>query len=124
MSSPKYERLTNEFPSETPAIERLLDFIESSRRKDAFNSRFSVDRFWELAQPSSYVNLLKILQTLVDEQVLDEIYRIEFDSLGGITELESLEQVPEEIHDWRRDITVPVFPENIHLYYKLHRDHA
>ena len=123
MSSAKYEHLIREFPGEAPAIGRLTTFLDTSREKGAFNSNFSVNRFLELAKPSSYANLVKILEKLVEDEILDEIYRIEFDSLGGIEELESLDQVPEEIHDWRRDIMVRVLPENVHLYYKLHRAH-
>jgi hypothetical protein len=124
MFSIRYKDLINEFPSESQAIARLAEFIEAKQEKQAFSSRYTIDRFWELTQPSSFVNLTKILRILVKDQILDVTYQIESVAGGGIKELDSLTSIPESIHDWRQDIVVPVYPENIHIYYKLHKADA
>lgn len=124
MSSPKLDRLTTEFPEESAAIQRLVQFLEKFQSDFSERESLSIRRLFDVAHPSSQAVLARILQRLVEERVLKQIVRVESETLGGIKDFPSIVDVPRVIHDWRRDVEVEVRPENIRLYYKLENNNA
>lgn len=120
MSSINFDYLIAEFPEDSAAIQRLATFLEGKRlSKNAYPQVFSVTRMFDVVHPSSMVAFAAILSRLVEKGVLVKIFRIESDALGGIKDYPSLQEVPDTIHDWRRDIDITVTPENIRIYYKM-----
>jgi hypothetical protein len=122
MPSLNLDRLTAEFPTERTAVERLVNFIAEvlGRNREA---TLSMNRVMDIARPSSTLMLSRILERLVEEGVLQQIVRVESEGLGGIGDYPSVSDVPDVIHDFRRDVDVRVKPEHLHLYYDAaHRE--
>lgn len=112
-----FEPLTAEFPHDRDAILRLATLIDSAGDKGG--KVYSVKRIYDAAHFSSQLALAKVLHRLVQTGVFQKIIRVEFDSLGGVKDFSSIEEVPEVIHDWRRDIDVVVQPQHLHVLYQV-----
>ena len=116
MFSHNLDYLIKEFPEERSAIERLciyLDSVKGSVRE------LTVQRLYDLIDPSSQRVLVKMLQQLVKNGVFKQIVRVESDSLGGIGDYDSVVDVPKVIFDSRLGQTVEVRLDQIHLVYRL-----
>jgi hypothetical protein len=111
------DRLTAEFPSDADAVRRLIRYLE--RYANQAGTELSAKKLYDESHPSSQRILVRILQRLIDEGVLEQIVRVESDEAGGIADFPSLGDVPEEIHDWRRDRILHVTPDNLRLIYKV-----
>lgn len=118
MSSANFENLIHKYPQDRETIQRLERIIsepfESSKVKC-----FSLKRLYELTSPPTDLLLAQLLNYLVVVGAMKKIVRVESPSLGGIADFSSLTEVPERIHDWRRDIEVEVNPEDIHILYQV-----
>lgn len=118
MSSVKLRPLIREFPDEKEAVARLARFLDESRRpgKDRY---YTLERFFDVAAPSSQRVLLGIVSRLVQQGVLKKLVRVESVAGGGIGDYESLGEVPPSLFDTRQGVMVEVQPENVRLMYKL-----
>lgn len=120
ISSVNLEYLTAEFPSNKETVARVVDFFKSRTQGGSASQKvFSINRIYDVIEPPSQAVLAKVLRRLVQEGLLDEFIRVEFDSMG-VGDFPSLSDVPEEIYDWHRDVNVTVQPEQLRLYYKIH----
>lgn len=111
----KNKLLLNTFPDDHETIDNL--FIALEKGND-----FTLDRLYNLTSPKSKLILAKILNFLVDSEDLSVIFRIESPSFGGIADFKSSIEIPKEIHDWRRDVMMPVTQDDILVLYRRNDD--
>lgn len=118
MSSVKLEPLISEFPEETDALVRLKSFLEANQggRRELV---FPLERFFEVAEPSSQRILLGIMSRLVQQGALKKVVRVESTAGGGIGDFDSLSDVPSSIFDGRQGQMVDVNPDQVRLMFKL-----
>lgn len=121
MSTISSKTLINRFPQDRETIERLINIFNdndgSSRLKE-----FTIKRIFERTLPRSEIALAQILNYLENTGALQKIIRVESPSQGGLADFTSILDVPDVIHDWRRDIEMRVTPENISVLYKVISD--
>ena len=118
MSSLNLDYLIIEFPEEKSSIKRLYEYINSSIEKGR-PRELTVQRLFDLIQPSSLRVLAKMLQLLVNHGVFKKIVRVESDSLGGIGNYQSLTEVPSVIFDSRIGHEIEVRLDQIQVIYRL-----
>jgi hypothetical protein len=96
---------------------RLTELFASSG-----DSQFTLRHLDEKLGNISAVSLAIVLAELQEQGLVDRIVRVESpESHGGIKDFTSLDDVPNEIYDWRTQQTIPVTPENITLVFRAHR---
>lgn len=121
MSTINLKVLIDKFPEDRETIQKLLNiFAEESER--AQQKEFSVNRLFDRVSPRSVLALAQILNYLENDGALQKIIRVESPNYGGIADFSSLFDVPEVIHDWRRDVEMFVTPDDINIFYKVISD--
>lgn len=114
--SNKLYTLTSEFPDDAQAVDRLAEFVASRSGKA---TEVSLNRLYDVANPSSKLNLAKIIQRFIELGVFKEIYRIELDGIDSAKDFSTIEDIPKVVHDSIRDIDVEVRPKDLRLFYSL-----
>lgn len=113
--------LIDKFPEDRETVQKLLNiFAEESER--AQQKEFSINRLFDSVSPRSVLALAQILNYLENDGALQKIIRVESPNYGGIADFSSLLDVPEVIHDWRRDVEMFVTPDDINIIYKVISD--
>lgn len=121
MSTINLKVLIDKFPEDRETIQKLLNiFAEESER--AQQKEFSINRLFDRVSPRSVLALAQILNYLENDGALQKIIRVESPNYGGIADFSSLFDVPEVIHDWRRDVEMFVTPDDINIFYKVISD--
>lgn len=111
-----------DFPLDSEAIKNLSDFFLATARENR-TVWLSFERLFEIANPTSFASLSRILQTLVAQRTLTEVYRVEYGA--GITSksYKSLADIPDVLYD--RD-GLEIIPDvlNTKAYYLFSGEHA
>lgn len=121
MSSIKLDSLISEFPEETEAVQRLVRFIEANPSEDRPPREVTAQRLFDQARPSSQRALAMILARLVQSGVLERIFRVESEALGGIGDFESIDKIPPVMFDSRTGRDIEVKLDQVRMIYKLPR---
>ena len=121
-SYPKSEPSTPENPAVTQAYKRLVSFLEGQRAKAGSGVRvFSTNRLVDVAGEVPSVSLAGILAQLVEDGLLEQFLRVETALGVGLEDFSSIEQVPDEVYDWRDSHeSLRVTPANLRVYYRIH----
>jgi hypothetical protein len=119
MSSIRLDTLIDEFPEERDSIEKLSAFIDKKQAGEPRRTELTVQRIFDVVEPSSEGTLLSILQRLVQQGVLTKVLRVESDSTGGIGDFESLDKIPRVLWDSRVGVNVEVRLDQVKLVYIL-----
>ena len=119
MSTINSETLINSFPQDHDTVQRLLDIFDDNQ---GCLKEFTLKRLFDRTMPRSELALAQILNHLVSTGAIKRIVRVESPNLGGLKDFSSLMEVPEVIHDWRRDIDMCVTPEDINILYQVVSD--
>jgi hypothetical protein len=111
--------ITDKYPTEREALtrlEELLSHLSSSDRE------FTLTRLCELLRPQNREALASALGELVRQGVFKQVVRVVSPATqGGIKDFESLDAVPDSIHDWRSDREIEVTPELLRVVYLVPR---
>ncbi|WP_349507630.1 hypothetical protein [Agrobacterium pusense] len=87
-----------DFPRDGEAVENLSAyFADAARRKRTLTLSF--DRLFEIANPSSMATLAHILQNLIENQMLTQVYRVEYSTHTSSEDFHSLRDIPEILYD-------------------------
>jgi hypothetical protein len=119
MSSINLEALIDEFPEEAASVERLAVYLDQSERLGQQTKELSVQRFFDITEPSSQAILIKILQRLVQQGVLRKVVRVESDAAGGIADFPSVSEVPPVLFDFRIGRDIEVRSDQLKLVYQF-----
>jgi hypothetical protein len=119
MSTINSETLINNFPQDRDTVQRLLAIFEDNQGR---LKEFTLKRLFDRTTPRSELALAQILNHLVNTGAIKRIVRVESPNLGGLQDFSSLMEVPEVIHDWRRDVDMCVTPEDINILYEVNSD--
>ncbi|MFM0732827.1 hypothetical protein PQQ52_20335 [Paraburkholderia sediminicola] len=119
MSSINLEALIDEFPEESESVERLAEFFDKAEKLGTQTKELTVQRFFDVAKPSSQGVLIKILQRLVQQGVLKKLIRVESDALGGIADFGSVTEVPAVLFDSRIGREIEVRSDQLKLVYRF-----
>jgi len=113
----------NRLPGERVAIRRLESLLNTLRDQSAKTGKvpeYTFDHLYQKAGFSSPEALSLVLAELVERGEIQKRVRVESPSTGGgIGDYESLQDVPETVHDWRADKELTVTPENLQVIFKL-----
>lgn len=105
----------------TAAYVRLHSFLEEEKKTAANVKVYNTPRLFDVAGGVSSPALGQALARLISEGLVDVVVRVEPRLGEGIADFASIEEVPQELEDWRNPgTTVHVRPEHLHVYYKLH----
>lgn len=99
MSSMKLEPLIKEFPEERAALERLDEVVGRLQHAGTYKE-LTLDRLFELSEPSSQRVLVAILGRLCQQGVFERLVRVYSES-GAVADFPSLLDVPVAMEDWR-----------------------
>jgi len=119
MSSINLEALIDEFPEEAASVKRLAAFLDRSEKSGQPTKELSVQRFFDIAKPSSQMVLVRMLQRLVQQGVLRRLVRVESDALGGIGDFGSVADVPHVLFDSRMGREIEVRSDQLKLIYRF-----
>jgi hypothetical protein len=105
----------------TQAYKRLVSFLEGQRAKAGSGVRvFSTNRLVDVAGEVPSVGLAGILAQLVEDGLLEQFLRVETALGVGLEDFSSIEQVPDEVYDWRDSHeSLRVSPANLRVYYRI-----
>lgn len=109
------KNLTPEFPREVEALSRLDSLLASSKNGEKL---FTLANLYETANFSSQYVFNYVLNKLLEYGDIEKIVRVETE-LGGIEDFSDLEEVPDQLYDWRVGETINVKPEFIKILLKL-----
>lgn len=120
MSFPKFEHSMPDTPEEAGAYELLLSFLDQQRRESSTPKVFSTSRMFDVAGGVPSFALARALSHLVAKGVVRLLVRVEPNYGEGIADFDSIEEVPDEVEDWRHPGNViKVQPEHLQIYYRL-----
>jgi hypothetical protein len=107
------ETLIDKYPSERRAIIKLGEVLGSGEHEE-----FTLNRLTDLVHPTSIELLAGALGELVRSGKLRLVVRVISPSThGGIADFDSLDEVPDVIHDWRTDREVEVKADDLRVLY-------
>jgi hypothetical protein len=118
MSTISSETLISKFPQERDTIQRLLDVLNDNEGTTRLKE-YTLKRLFDLTSPRSELVLTQALNYLVKGGVLRRVIRVESPNQGGLKDFSSLMDVPDKIHDWRRDMEMNVTPDDINVLYQV-----
>jgi len=121
MSSVNLQALIAEFPKYSDSVRKLVAHLETAN-PDSRESVYDIARMSSISNIRSPQELARVLAALVRAGMLRQFVRVENGTGGGIEDFSSLGDVPDEIHDWRNDVTMQVTPDKLRLCYKIQRD--
>lgn len=113
MSSVNFDNLIDKFPDERSAIEALGKLVSAGAPLE-----LTFEHLAARVHPSSMEVLAVILAELTRSGDLSRIIRVESRDQGGIRDFESIQDVPERMHDWRTDEDIEVTPDRLRVIYK------
>ncbi len=115
MSLPSLNNLINEFPKEEEPLSRINNLIDTS---EVGKTLFTLNKLYETSRFSSQFIFNYVLDRLVSDGVLKKIIRVETEH-GGVDDFQSINDVPNELIDWRTSEKFTVTPRHIKILYKL-----
>lgn len=123
MSFPKFEHSIPKDPQNfASAYERLRGFLESENRSASGPKVYSSNRMFDVAGGVPSTALVQALSNLISEGLVQVVVRVEPRYGEGLGDFASIEEVPNELEDWRHPgNVVTVLPEHLKIYYKLLR---
>lgn len=110
-----FERIISKALPEPKAAAKLGRVLTSQpgQRKE-----FTLGRLCDLVQPASREGLALALGELVRYGRLKQVVRVESPRMrGGVKDFDSLDAVPQFIHDWRTDTEIEVSPDDLVILY-------
>ncbi len=116
MSSDDFSTIIGEASIESPAREKLASVLREARE------RHKTLTFEHLSQQVGKLSTKKLalaMAGLVARGLVKQVLRVESPEGGGIGDFESIDQIPEDIHDLHTDTILHVQPENIVVLYRL-----
>lgn len=117
MSSATLRDIINKLPpSDRATTERLGEIFARSDERV-----YTADRLYDLASPTSMASLVRILFELVSNGIVDTVVTVEAPGGGGVKDYGSIDEVPDEVDDWRSGGRIQVDPSNIRVYYRSPR---
>ena len=119
-----FERIADKFALGTESRLRLANILHEAADRDR---EYTLNQLAELVEPPNTTQLAALLGCLVREGELRKIIRVVSPTTqGGIGDFDSLEQVPNEVRDWRTDTMVEVKPDDLRVVYIIpaHNDAA
>lgn len=108
-----FDYLINKFPGEEPALESLGKLVGSGEPVE-----LTFEYIATRVRATSIEKLAAILAELTNSGDLQRVVRVESRDQGAIQDFESLQDVPERIHDWRIDEDIDVTPDRLRVIYK------
>ena len=95
-------------------LARLSNFLEQA----APGHEFTFEALYRFVQPPAPQELAAALARLVAQGTLRQIVRVESPTThGGIGDYDSIQQIPDKLHDWRADGEIMVRPEDLRFLY-------
>lgn len=96
-------------------VEKLTAFVKGQSADD----EFTIDRLMDVADVDDALEAAEVVATLVHDGLLVQFVRVESElGEGGIEDFPSMLDLPEVVHDWRRDERVIVSLDNIRVMYR------
>lgn len=112
----KFENIIRSSPLDRSAAERFVALVADALRH---HHEYTFEHLLYALQGVAPEVLALILDDMVKSGLIRQVYRVESAQLGGIEEFPSIEDVPEEIHDWRTDQYIPVHPEDLRVVFEF-----
>ncbi len=121
--SEKFDHITNSFPLDLEAIQRVKGLISPYiGREDSNRIEFSHLRLSEQLADIPTIRASKLINALIQNEVLVKNLRVTSEVGTGLAEYKTILDIPEVIHDQFIDREVEVTPERIDVIYKICRD--
>lgn len=118
MPSSNLGDIISKFPEDREAIERLDVLIFSAEAGSP--KEYTFEHLYHKSSPASPESLALILAELSIRGLIEKFIRVESPSTGGgIGDFPHVENVPKEIHDWRRDVMVTVEPDHLKVMFRV-----
>ncbi len=122
MFSSKFEPLIAKYPSEADALLHVAEYFAQLESKGKRSSalRLTPERLQNIAQVNNKARLAHLIFVLLSEHIFRRYVVINSPSGGGIAEFNSIDEVPEVIHDPFRDIEMQVTTGDLRTLYRVH----
>lgn len=120
----RFAKRTNKPPEQSEEEQRRRAALKA-RVMEIFrsnpNNQYTLRHLEQKLAPTSLASLSLVLAELQEEGAVDRIIRVESpENHGGIGDYSSIEDVPDQVYDWRTQQTVDVLPSNTALLFKAH----
>lgn len=112
-----------EFPEERSALLRLQEELNRLQRSGK-HKELTLERIYDLTEPSSQRVLLSILGRLCQEGVISEWVRVMSPSGEAIQDYASAMDVPAVVTDWHNGMDIPVEMDSLRMIYKIEAQQA
>jgi hypothetical protein len=116
MSSDDFSTIISEASVDPRTGQRLEELLRDAKEH---HSLLSVEHFLHDIPPIRVEKLARVLSALEEHNLATKIVRVESPSGGGIQDFKNIEEIPDDLHDWRTDQELHVQPENIKVFYKF-----
>lgn len=94
--------------------------LERLFRDAASTDEYSLADLLSRLEQSRPDEVLPVLAELIGTGSIDQLYRVNSPSRGGIHDFASLAEVPDRIYDWRQDREIDVEPRMIRVLFRKH----
>jgi len=102
------------------AYQRIDYFLKREVMGGASKRIYSTSHIYEIATDVGFAALAEALAKLISEGRLERLIRVEPHLGEGIADFQSLDDIPNQIENWRRPgEIVQVLPEHLRVYYRL-----
>ncbi len=119
MSSPNLEEIIDKFPEQRTTIKRLEAWLRTLPQKG--EEFYTFEHLYAVLSPTSPEAFSLVLAELVRQGIMEKIIRVESPlHKGGIEDFPSLQDIPDEIYDWRSDRQLRVQPDHLIVLFRVH----
>lgn len=112
----KFDSIAKRFPTEEESIKRFTHEIEAL----PVGAEFDLNRICDVAVPRNKDKFILVLGALVSQGLLRRSYRVSSPKWGGgIAEYNSVADIPDQVHDNRTDVEIPVTTRDVSIVFSI-----
>lgn len=118
MFSTRFSNIINRSPSNAQALYLVAKYLDTAaEQKRLHKLRLDPKLIQQISKVNTSSELAVLISLLTSEHILRRIVVVESPAGGGLAEFASVEEVPDSLHDYLRDVRMAVTPNDIRTVY-------
>lgn len=118
MFSAKFSNIISRTPSSAQALDLVAKFLDSAaEQKRLHKLRLDPKLIQQISKVSTSSELAVLISILTSEHILRRVVVVQSPAGGGVAEFNSVDEVPERLHDHLRDVQMEVTPSDLRTLY-------
>ena len=118
MFSARFSNIISRAPSSAQALDLVAKYLDSAaEQKRLHKLRLDPKLIQQISKVSTSSELAILISLLTSEHILRRVVVVQSPAGGGVAEFDSVDEVPDRLHDHLRDVQMDVTPSDLRTVY-------